>query len=213
MRKMNLKSLFLKFFLLVASFFIILLLTFPKFLFLDRLLLKNGLYLTAESIEEGLLGLKLKDVHLYGHDSKLLRFDVLNIRFEPFKIKLIGVCENKRLSVDISFRQMSILSEDFNCIRKVDSLSANLSAKGGLYGSLRLKNPKGYNLPIEDLIIEFKGRTFIARAKIMGFELMGDGQIVYNSSNPIKSSINGQLKGMNRILIISGSLDSLEIKE
>ncbi|MEZ0338083.1 MAG: hypothetical protein ABWK02_07750 [Aquificaceae bacterium] len=212
MRKLSLKFLFLYIFLSLLLFFVLLFLTLPKFLVLDKMLLKNGLYLTAQKVEEGLTYVKLKGVVLYDQNSKLVRFDSFNISLSPFGLSLSGLCDGKSLYVEWSLGEKRLKAKDFTCLGDVESLSGDILIKDGLYGKLEIKGLKAQELKLEELSLDLKGRVFTAKGRAMGLNLVGDGQIVFNPSNPLKSTINGQVSGGGMRLVISGRLERLELK-
>lgn len=212
MRKLSLKFLFLYIFLSLLLFFVLLFLTLPKFLVLDKMLLKNGLYLTAQKVEEGLTYVKLKGVVLYDQNSKLVRFDSFNISLSPFGLSLSVLCDGKSLYVEWSLGEKRLKAKDFTCLGDVESLSGDILIKDGLYGKLEIKGLKAQELKLEELSLDLKGRVFTAKGRAMGLNLVGDGQIVFNPSNPIKSTINGQVSGGGMRLVISGRLERLEVK-
>ncbi|MFN7065213.1 MAG: hypothetical protein ACK4OF_03600 [Aquificaceae bacterium] len=179
----------------------------PKFLILDKLLLREGIYLVAERVEEGLTNIRLKGVQIYSDKSRLVSFDTLKVSLGFLRLRIVGLCEGKPFLVDISPRERLIEARDFTCLEGFQGLSASISMKDGLYGNMLLKGS-----PLEELDLTFKGRVFTARAKAMGFHLVGDGQIVYNPQNPLRSAINGQVSGMGMKLIIGGTLEKLEVK-
>jgi len=185
MRKLSLKFLFLYIFLSLLLFFVLLFLTLPKFLVLDKMLLKNGLYLTAQKVEEGLTYVKLKGVVLYDQNSKLVRFDSFNISLSPFGLSLSGLCDGKSLYVEWSLGEKRLKAKDFTCLGDVESLSGDILIKDGLYGKLEIKGLKAQELKLEELSLDLKGRVFTAKGRAMGLNLVGDGQIVFNPSNPI----------------------------
>ncbi|MCS7261998.1 MAG: hypothetical protein N3C13_04970 [Aquificaceae bacterium] len=182
-------------------------LTFPKFLFVDRKLSQAGLYLLADRVEEGLTGLSLTKVRLYDQQSKLATFDKLEISLRFLKIMVVGLCEGKSLRAELYPWSMSLNTESFTCLSGTDSLSANLSVRKGLYGKMSMKGLKFQDTKIDELSLELRGRVFRAKVKMMGFELVGDGQLVFKPSDPLRSGINGQVSGGGMKLVLSGTLE------
>lgn len=188
-------------------FFLLFFLTFPKFLFVDRKLSQAGLYLLADRVEEGLTGLSLTKVRLYDQQSKLATFDKLEISLRFLKIMVVGLCEGKSLRAELYPWSMSLNTESFTCLSGTDSLSANLSVRKGLYGKMSMKGLKFQDTKIDELSLELRGRVFRAKVKMMGFELVGDGQLVFKPSDPLRSGINGQVSGGGMKLVLSGTLE------
>ncbi|MCX7990133.1 MAG: hypothetical protein N2648_05800 [Aquificaceae bacterium] len=103
MRRVKFKSLLFYTVFTFLTLVLLLFLTFPKFLFLDRELLRKNLYLTADKVEEGLTGLYLTNASLYDQHSRLLRFDRLNLSIGLTGVKLLGFCEGGRFQGQWSF--------------------------------------------------------------------------------------------------------------
>lgn len=211
MKRQNLKLFFAYAFGFTISFTIVFFLTFPKFLFLDRELSKRNLYLTAEKVEEGITEIGLTGVNLYDQRLRLIKFDRLRVSFGLFKVSLYGLCDGKALRLEWSPFYTSLKGDGFNCLHGVEELSVDLLAKEGLYGRLSMKGIKVQDIKLDDLSLEMRGRVFTARAKLMGMELVGDGQIVFKANDPLKSSLNGQVSGSGMRFSISGTLERPQI--
>ncbi|MFN3263653.1 MAG: hypothetical protein ACK42C_01970 [Aquificaceae bacterium] len=205
---------FLLYVILVFVFFVLLtFLTFPKFLFLDKKLSESGLYLTANSVHEGYLNLNLRGVNIYDQTSRLLRFDALNIYAGFLKLNFYGLCEGKTLKGELSPWAIKLRAQDFTCFSSADSTTADITLREGIYGTLLMNGLKLQDAKLDQLSLEMRGRVFTARAKFMGFELVGDGQIVYKPSDPLKSQINGRVSGGGMSLTISGTLERLQLRQ
>ncbi len=210
MNKVSLRSIFINLIFLFLLLVLLVLLTFPKFLLLERELAKAGLYLTAREVKEDIRGITLKEVNLYDKSSKLARFDSLRIDLRPFGVGISALCEGKGFWLDWSITSKRLKAQDFTCFSVAESISADLVIKEGLYGKMWLKGIRVQDTKVEELSLEMKGRVFTAKAKVMGFELVGDGQVVFNPSNFLESKINGRLSGgMN--LTISGTLEKIQL--
>ncbi len=206
MKRIILKALFVVFFLTFLT-----LLTLPKFLLLDKALSKSGLYLTAEKVEEGLTYINLKKVNIYDQNSKLVRFDSLRLFLSTSGVDILGVCEGRSLHLNWLFGIKRLKAQDISCLKDMESLSAELSFADGIFGKVQVKGLSLEGIKVESLSLDMRGRVFTARAKVMGFELLGDGQIVFNPSDPLKSKINGQLSGGGMSLTLSGTLERLQV--
>ncbi|MFN3871210.1 MAG: hypothetical protein ACK4MW_07000, partial [Aquificaceae bacterium] len=192
--------------------FLTLLLTLPKFLIFDDLLLKRGLYLAAQKVEENPISLTLKGVDIYAQNSRLLRFDLLKIRLGLFNLRFEGYCGKGSLLLELYPWKKLLKAKDFTCLEGMEGLSADLYAKEGIYGTLHIKGIKAQNVKLDEISFDFKGRVFTTRGRMGGIDLIGDGQIVYNPKDPFKSAINGQVSGMGMKFVVGGTLERLEIK-
>ncbi|MEN3028083.1 MAG: hypothetical protein ABDH29_02435, partial [Aquificaceae bacterium] len=207
MKRPNLKPLLFYLSVVFIALLLLLFLTFPKFLFLDRKLSEAGLYLVADRVEEGLTGVSLTNVKLYDQHSRLIGFDRLGISLGFLKLRVFGLCEGKNLYMELSPWSKRLETESFTCLSGVDSLSADLLVKDGIYGKVSMKGLRLQDMKLEELSLELRGRVFRARAKLMGFELVGDGQVVFKTSDPLRSGINGQVSGGGMRFVLSGTLE------
>lgn len=198
--------------LVVIFIFVIIFLTFPKFLFIDKKLLEKGLYLTADSVEEGITHLRLKKVNLYDRTSRLVSFDFFELSIGFLRLNFSGVCEGKNLKGEWSPWVIKLKAQDFTCFSLAESITADITLKDGIYGTLVLRGLKVQDSILDQLSIDMRGRVFTARAKFMGFELVGDGQIVFNPSNPLSSKLNGQVSGSGIKFTLSGTLEKLQLQ-
>lgn len=211
----SLKSIGAFFIYLVLFLMIFIFLTFPKFLVFDKILQKNGLYLTASSVSEKLLSISIKDATIYSQSSPLVRFDTLKISLRFLGISLSGKCEGGSLNIALGLSGINSLNaRDFKCLYQKGALRARLEfQKDGIVGQMSLEKFSAGAYKVDMLEIDFKKRVFSARAKVMGAELRGDGQAVFNAKDPLQSSLNGQLVGPGFRLVISGPLRSLNISQ
>ncbi|MEN3033933.1 MAG: hypothetical protein ABDH18_02960 [Aquificaceae bacterium] len=211
----NLKSVG-TFFLYLALFLILFIaLILPKFIIFDKILQKNGLYLIASSVKETPISITLKDTIIYTQSSALVRFDTLNVSLRPSGITLAGSCEGGSLKIHIKPSGIkSLNARDFKCLYQKGALRARLEfKKDGIMGQMSLEKFQAGSYKVEKLEIDFKNRVFVARAKLAGIELQGDGQAVFNAKDPLQSSLNGQLIAPGFRLIISGPLRSLNFSQ
>lgn len=202
-------------FILLSFTFILLvlfILTFPKFLTLDRLLMSRGVYMTAKSVEEGLTYVKLRDVNLYGHSSSIAHFDELNLALGFFKLFMSGSCGDGNLYMTLhAFGGMDIKASNFRCLRDLHIKRANIRVRKGIEGIVELDNLLVEGFRVNQLSVNFKGRTFDAMASVSGFKLLGGGIIVLNRKDMLKSSINGTVVGGGMSMVIYGTIDKPQV--
>ncbi len=212
MIKWSIRRFFVYFSVFLLSVFLLLLFTLPKFLLLDKLFMQRGLYLTAEAVEEGIFSIRLKRAVIYTKSSKLLSFDRFEVYLKPFSLQLGGICERGYLWIERSFWGLYIRAKDFNCLSGFEGLSGELSLKDGVRGRLSLKTLRVQEVSLEEVSFDFKGRLFSVKAKLQGLELSGDGQVVFNPADPLKSKVNGYVGGGGFRFLVSGTLDRLELR-
>ncbi len=192
---------FFSFFLLFA--------TIPKFLILDRILLKNGIYLMAGEVEEGMFSLRLKRTQAYLRDFKLGEFESLELSLRAFSLFLNGRCGRGNFQLKLSFKKtLDVKGKDLDCIKNVQIRSINLSVAKGVRGNLEIAGVKTKGFSLDELSLSFKGNVFSGRAKTAGLTFAGDGVISFKERDPLKSSISGKLVGSGMTVLMSGTLDS-----
>ncbi|MFN3813499.1 MAG: hypothetical protein ACK4SM_02595 [Aquificaceae bacterium] len=212
---MTVRSLKFPLFVLLSFAFIMLILfvlTFPKFLIFDRLLMSKGVYMTAGSIEEGLVYVKLRDVNLYDSSSSIARFDELELSLGFLKLSISGLCGDGNLYITFhALDGMDIKASSFNCLRDLQVKKANIRVNRGIEGSIEFGNLTANNLRVDQLSINFKGRTFEAEAFVSGLKLLGEGIVVLNRKDMLKSSINGTAVGGGLSLVVYGTIEKPQL--
>ncbi|MCX7739233.1 MAG: hypothetical protein N2Z80_07520 [Hydrogenothermaceae bacterium] len=191
--------------LLLVSF--LLLSTFPKFLFLDRILMKSGIFLLADGIEEGILSMKLKNVRLYHQNTLLLKDGDLMVGLSLSGLKLDINCGDKLSYLNIS------ISKDFqgefknlSCLTYASYVDGKLYSRDGVFGKLNLGGIKAQGRSIKSFEIEFKGNTFFFKGDVEGFEVSGSGNLSYQEDNPLNSKINAVASSIGYSITISGTI-------
>ena len=183
--------------------------TLPKFLILDRILLKKGIYLMAEGVEEGLLSLRLRKAQIYIKDFKLGEFESLELSFGTFYLLLSGQCAGGSFQIKLYLnKEIVAKGKDLGCIKNARVKSLDLRIAEGVKGGLELTNVKLKELSLDELSLNFKGNAFSGEAKTAGLTLLGDGVISFNKQNPLSSSINGKLLGSGMTMLLSGTLNN-----
>ncbi len=216
MRKKNLKLLM---FLSVSFIFFtmfLLAITFPKFLLFDRWLMSKGIYLIASNVHEGLTYLSLKEASFYTKNSKLVRFDKLDLSVGIPYILLNGTCADGYLNVKMYLSGgIDIKAKNFKCFENFGIKSINLRINDGIEGTAELLDLKVRDTKVDNLSVSFKGKTFDGQGLISGQRLTGSGTLILNREDILKSRLNGTIAGSGIRFVIYGSLDNpaLEIKK
>jgi len=199
------------FFLLFSVF--ILFITLPKFLLLDRVLMERGIYLMAHGVEEGLFHVKLSKVQVYDKSSKLAEFDSAVFSIKPFYLSLRGTCQGGSLETKLFLnKKIEIEGKNFGCLRGARVKFVSLELMDGIRGKIELEDLRLRDMKVDGLTVEFKGRTFSGRGKVLDYLVVGDGVVSFNRANPLSSSINGKLTGMGLNLQISGTLQNPSVE-
>jgi len=204
--------------LLLAVFFVlfsafILFITLPKFLLLDRVLMERGIYLMAQGVEEGLFHVKLSKVQVYDKSSKMAELDSVVFSIKPFYLSLKGTCQGGSLETRLFLnKKIEIEGKSFGCLKGARVKFVSLELMDGIRGKLELENIRLRDLKVDGLTVEFKGRTFSGRARVLDSLVVGDGVVSFNRTDPLRSSINGKLTGMGLSLQLSGNLQNPSVE-
>lgn len=191
----------------------ILFITLPKFLLLDRVLMEKGIYLMAQSVEEGLFHVKLSRVQVYDKSSKLAEFDSVVFSIKPFYLSLKGTCQGGSLEAKLFLnKKIEIEGKNFGCLRGARVKFVSLEIMDGIKGKLELEDIRLKDLKVDGLTVEFKGRTFSGQARVLDSLIVGDGIVSFNRADSLRSSINGKLTGMGLNLQLSGTLQNPSVE-
>jgi hypothetical protein len=214
--KLKIKEVLLLAVLFVLFSVFILFITLPKFLLLDRVLMEKGIYLMAQGVEEGLFYVKLSRVQvydIYDKSSKLAEFDFAVFSIKPFYLSLMGTCQGGSLEAKLFLnKKIEIEGKNFGCLKGARVKFVSLELMDGIRGKLELEDVRLKDLKVDGLTVEFKGRTFSGRARVLDSLIVGDGVVSFNRADPLRSSINGKLTGMGLNLQISGTLQNPSVE-
>jgi hypothetical protein len=211
--KLKIKELLLLAVLFVPFSAFILFITLPKFLLLDRVLMKKGIYLMAQGVEEGLFHVKLSKVQVYDKSLKLAEFDSAVFSIKPFYLSLRGTCQGGSLETRLFLnKKIEIEGKNFGCLRGARVKFVNLELMDGIKGKLELEDLRLKDLKVDGLTVEFRGRTFSGQARVLDSLVVGDGVVSFNRADLLRSSINGKLTGMGLNLQISGTLQNPSVE-
>jgi hypothetical protein len=198
-------------FVLFSAF--ILFITLPKFLLLDRVLMERGIYLMAQGVEEGLFHVKLSKVQVYDKSSKMAELDSAVFSIKPFYLSLKGTCQGGSLETKLFLnKKIEIEGKNFGCLKGARVKFVSLELMDGIKGKLELEDIRLKDLKVDGLTVEFKGRTFSGRARVLDSLVVGDGVVSFNRTDPLRSSINGKLIGMGLSLQLSGILQNPSVE-
>ena len=211
--KLKIKEVILLAVLFVLFSVLILFITLPKFLLLDRVIMEKGIYLMAQSVEEGLFHVKLSRVQVYDKSSKLAEFDSVVFSIKPFYLSLKGTCQGGSLEAKLFLnKKIEIEGKNFGCLRGARVKFVSLEIMDGIKGKLELEDIRLKDLKVDGLTVEFKGRTFSGQARVLDSLIVGDGIVSFNRADSLRSSINGKLTGMGLNLQLSGTLQNPSVE-
>lgn len=186
-------------------------LTFPKFILLDQILSKNGIYLMAKSVRESLFGIEFKNVVIYEKNSKIAYFEKLDIRLNPFFLSLIGKDSEGFIDVKYYFlkNEYTIKCKELKSFEKFFIKEADLKLGNEIKGNLIIKKIKLRGFELDKLSIDFKGKIFDAHTEDRNFNFRGNGILEINKNNLLNSKLTGEMIDNNLKILISGTLKNL----
>jgi len=200
--------------LIVGLIFALLLLfiTFPKFLLIDKILSQKGIYMTAKSVQEKLFSIELKNVSFYDRNSKLMDFEKINISIIPFSIKLTGKSSSGFVEINYYYlkKQYNIKARQLKTLNLFTIQDADIDLGKDIKGNLTIKNLNSAGLKLETIILNFKGRTFNIKLQDRGIESSGSG-IITIAKDIIDSQLNAEVLYGGYRIIFSGTLQNLKI--
>jgi hypothetical protein len=215
MRKNSLK--FFTFYLLgfILLALVVVVLTLPKFLILDRLFISKGIYMMARSVQENITSLSLRDVKFLKDGSKI-SFNQLDVSLGFLYLSAKGYCADGYLELRFDlFGSVKLKGKDFKCLESFHIKDIDLQIDDGIKGFAKLSSVKTKDVKVDELSLVFKGRTFEGQALAFGQMLKGSGMIVLNRKDLLKSQINGTVSGVGASFFIYGNLENpmLELKK
>jgi hypothetical protein len=215
MRKNSLK--FFTFYLLgfILLALVVVVLTLPKLLILDRLFISKGIYMMARSVQENITSLSLRDVKFLKDGSKI-SFNQLDVSLGFLYLLAKGYCADGYLELRFDlFGSVKLKGKDFRCLESFHIKDIDLQIDDGIKGFAKLSSVKTKDVKVDELSLVFKGRTFEGQALAFGQMLKGSGMIVLNRKDLLKSQINGTVSGVGTSFFIYGNLENpmLELKK
>jgi len=193
--------------LVLLSFF-----TFPKFLIFDRLLLERKVFLLAQRVKENLLSLELFKGRVYFRDKEVIHFDFAKLSLGFLSIESEVRCGRKTSRAVYSFfGGLEVILREFTCSPFVKEVNGRLKVKEGVYGRIKLRGLKTNVVVLDEVNLNFKGKTFTGSVKYLGMELKGSGRISLNSKNLLMSRVDGEFRGGGLKIKVFGTIKNLSI--
>lgn len=180
---------------------------FPKFILLDKLLMENGVFLTADSVKEGFFDIELKNTNIYTQNKLIIKNSDISLKISLTGLKFTLSCEGKTSYLNIQ------LSKDFQgefnsfmCLTVASEVDGKIYTKEGIHGKLTLKGIQAQGRKIDSVEFDFKGKNFFFKAVVDGLNIDGSGNVDYNKDNPLNSKINAIASSLGFNITISGTL-------
>ncbi|HID65494.1 MAG TPA: hypothetical protein EYP32_00810 [Aquificaceae bacterium] len=190
----------------------LLFLTFPKFIFADKLLERKGFFLITKGVKEYPFSIILEKGEIYGKNGRLIYFDKAVVTFSLKGLSLKIFCRGKSLEAYAGyFGKVELKFNGFSCLERVKLLKGKLTLGEGIFGRLEIEGLNFRKVPLDKLSLDFKGRTFLGKISYMGFELQGSGIVEMNRKDLMDSKVDGELSSKAIKVKAQGTLRKLRI--
>ncbi len=197
---------------IILSLLIIFLL-FPKYLFLEELLQRKGIFILSRGVKEGLNSVVFGKGRVFFRNEELAKFGKLELRITPFGIKVKLLCKGRVSELLFSFfGNIEAHIRDFVCSSKVKRLRAELKISEGVYGNLYAEKISGKGTVINKVSLSFRGDVFTGSLNYLGMELRGRGRVKLNKKNLLKSYVSALFKGKGVSLEVLGTLSNPSVR-
>lgn len=211
MKKIKPKNLFFSFLLSVVLVSLLIFLIFPKFLLLDQLLQKNGIYIIPKSVKEGFFRIEFEDTVIYDKNRRIGKFKKLDIRFAPFYLAvnakdLSGFFEIKYYFLS---KEYLIKAKDMSSFEKFYIKEANIELKNDIKGQAKLESVKISGADIDAINIMFKEKTFDITLQGKEINSRGSGIVVIDNKSILDSKLTGEVIDKNMKIIVGGSIKNI----
>lgn len=211
MNKIKPKNLFLSFLLSIVLVSLLIFLIFPKFLLLDQLLQKNGIYIIPKSVKEGFFRIEFEDSVIYDKNYRIGKFKKLDIRFTPFYLAVNAKDLSGFFEIKYYFliKEYFIKAKDMSSFEKFYIKEGNIELKKGIQGQVKLENVKISGADIDAINIIFKEKTFDITLQGKEINSKGSGIIVIDNKSILDSKLTGEVIDKNMKIIVGGSIKNI----
>lgn len=186
-------------------------LTLPKFILLDRILQKNGIYIITKSVKEGLFSIELEDVVLYDRNSKIAKFKNLYIKLTPIYLLLYAKNSSGYFETRYYFMHNDYLikAKELTSFERFYLKEANIELKKDIQGQIKLEKVKISGTDIDEINILFKEKSFDISLQGKEINAKGSGIIVIDDKNILDSKLTGEVIDKNIKIIVGGSIKNI----
>ncbi|HIP43659.1 MAG TPA: hypothetical protein EYG91_07260 [Aquifex aeolicus] len=192
--------------------FTLLFFTFPKFIFADKLLERNGFFLITKDIKEYPFSIILEKGEIYSKNERLIYFDKAIANFSLKGLSLKIICGGKYSETLLGyFGKIELRFKEFSCLEHVKLLNGALTLGEGIFGRVEIEGLNLRGVSLDRLSLNFKGKTFSGKISYMGFELQGSGVIELNRKNLMDSKVDGEFNSKGIKVEVQGTLRNLRI--
>ena len=203
-------ALFLITLVLAVIFFLI---AAPKSIIFDQILMKKGVYLLAEYVDEGIRRVKLSDVRIIISGKEVARVERIIADLTLGGVILKGKCGDAVLTVKRGWGgDLSIKGRDFGCLKDVEKVSSDLNVAEGIRGRVTFVGIDTGVVTVDRVELTFRGKEFDGKVTYGKFEFTGKGTIRLNKKDIFSSTIKAEFTGPVGRVSISGTLKNPSVK-
>ncbi len=185
----------------------------PKFILLDHLLSRRGVYITAGDVEESILSVDLKDVRVSTDRGEILRMDRsrFGVAFEGVYWR--GVCGNGTLRVLRTWGGgLKVSAVRFPCFRGASMVDADIEVGNGIWGDLNLEGLDLRGVVVDRIDLKLEGDRFTGSVRAQGTELRGRGRFRFDPEDPASTYAEGTFRGNGLTLQVRGEIGNMNLQ-
>ncbi|NPB07661.1 MAG: hypothetical protein GXN96_01880 [Aquificae bacterium] len=178
----------------------------PKFLLLERELLKREIFTTARKVKENWREIELLGGRVFFRGEEVLSFDRALFSFVPLP-RLVLYCGKEVLRAEFfPSGSLNLESDGFGCFKSFRIKKLELRVGEGIEGRLEVSQD------FQEVLLTFRGRSFEGELRYMGMVFKGSGVVELRKDDLLKSKVNGEFRGNGRTVILSGTLERLTVR-
>ncbi|GAB6066186.1 hypothetical protein JCM9492_12780 [Aquifex pyrophilus] len=212
MRKRTLFNALLSIIVFLLSLVLFLFFTFPKFIFIDKLLERYKIFLISEKVYEGYFNVILNRGRVFYSNKEVFNFDVGKLELKPFYLLINLSCKGRKIELKLyPSGEINFSSDVYGCFKDLEEIRGNVVLNKDIRGKLELKGLKAQGFNIDSVILNFRGVRFEGTILYGGMELKGSGTIKLNRKNILLSRIDGNFRGSGINLKVYGNLKNLRV--
>jgi len=182
----------------------------PKYFVLERFFADSKIFVLAKGVKEGVSDLIYSQGRVFYQGQAVGNFTELNFYLLPLP-GAQWLCQRGQARASLKPLEGAIRLEfnRFGCTVHAQSVEGNLDLKENtIFGKLTIKNlrAKGNYPPIEEIVLNFKGKTFEGTIKTKGITLKGRGKIEFNLWRLENATIEATFAGSGLKITVEGKL-------
>lgn len=198
----------------LALILILFLALFPKFLIVDQVLQKHGVYIIPKTIKEGIFKIEMDDSVVFFRDSKIGNFKLLRIMFNPLYLSLEMRDLKGFFLVKYYFFEKiyKIQTREMVLFEKFHIEQADLDLKKEIKGNIKIVNLRLSEINLDKIIINFSGKFFEISLQGKDINAKGSGIIDIDNRDILNSKLTGEVIVKNAKIILDGTIGNINFQ-